>query len=86
VLRGEVVVVPPDGRGADIAPRGWVDLRPSNISQWVKRAALIAAEPRPAGTGSAQALNWIGADERIVPSRVAVWIFEHEDGGYRIKR
>jgi hypothetical protein len=52
----------------------------------VKRAALIAAEPRPAGTGSAQALNWIGADERIVPSRVAVWIFEHEDGGYRIKR
>jgi NAD(P)-dependent dehydrogenase (short-subunit alcohol dehydrogenase family) len=86
VLRGEVVVVPPDGRGADIAPRGWVDLRPSNIAQWVKRAALIAAEPRPAGTGSAQALNWIGADERIVPSRVAVWIFEHEDGGYRIKR
>ena len=31
VLRGETVVVPPDGRGADIASRGWVDLRPANL-------------------------------------------------------
>ncbi len=86
VLRGEVVVVPPAGKGAEIAPRGWVDLRPSNMAQWVKRAATISAEPRPVGTGSAAATNWIGADAPIVPSRMAVWIFEHEDGGYRIKR
>ena len=32
VLRGEVVVVPPGARGAEIAPRGWVDLRPSNLA------------------------------------------------------
>ena len=69
-----------------MAPRGWVDLRPSNLQHWVKRAAAIAAEPRPKGTGSDAMVNWIGADERIVPSRLAVWIFEHEDGGYRIKR
>ncbi len=86
VLRGEVVVVPPGAKGAEIAPRGWVDLRPSNLAQWVKRAATIAAEPKPAGTGSAAARNWIGGDTAIVPSRMAVWIFEHEDGGFRIKR
>jgi len=38
------------------------------------------------GTGSAAAGNRIGASEAIVPSRMAVWIFEHEDGGQRIKR
>jgi hypothetical protein len=31
-------------------------------------------------------MNWIGGDTAIVPSRMAVWIFEHEDGGFRIKR
>ena len=86
VLRGEVVVVPPGTKGAEIAPRGWVDLRPSNLAQWVKRAATIAGEPKPAGSGSAAAVNWIGGDTAIVPSRMAVWIFEHEDGGFRIKR
>ena len=86
VLRGEVVVVPPGARGAEIAPRGWVDLRPSNLALWSKRAAAIAAEPRPRGSGSDAIVNWIGADAVIAPSRMAVWIFEHEDGGYRIKR
>ena len=86
VLRGEVVHVPPGARGADIAPRGWVDLRPANLAHWVKRAVAIVAEPAPAGTGSDAALNRIGAEEAIVPSRLAVWIFEHEDGGFRIKR
>jgi NAD(P)-dependent dehydrogenase (short-subunit alcohol dehydrogenase family) len=86
VLRGEIVVVPPGAKGAEIAPRGWVDLRPSNVGQWVKRAKAVLAEPAPVGTGSAAAVNWIGPDHSIVPSRMAVWIFEHEDGGYRIKR
>ena len=40
VLRGEKVVVPPDGRGADIASRGWVDLRPANLGLWIKRAGI----------------------------------------------
>lgn len=86
VLRGESVVVPPDGRGADIAPRGWVDLRPSNMTQWVGRAQRIAAEPRDTGTGSSARWTAVDADAALVPARLAVWIFEHEDGGVRMMR
>ena len=86
VLRGEVVVVAPGGKGAEIAPRGWVDLRPSNLAQWVKRAQLMVAEPARDGTGSSAAVNRIRAADVILPARMAVWIFEHEDGGQRIKR
>lgn len=86
VLRGEVVVVPPDGKGADIAPRGWVDLRPSNFALWVRRARAITREPTEAGTGSGADWTAIRADAPIRPSRMAVWIFEHEEGGFRIMR
>lgn len=86
VLRGETVVVPPDGRGADIAPRGWVDLRLANMAHWVERARAISARPRDARTGSGAAWSAIDADAPIEPARLAVWIFETEDGGFRIKR
>ena len=86
VLRGESVVVPPDGRGADMAPRGWVDLRPANMRQWIARAAAIAAEPRETGTGSSARWTAIDPDAPITPARMAVWVFEHEDHGVRIKR
>ena len=86
VLRGEVVVVAPGAKGAEIAPRGWVDLRPSNLAQWVKRAQAMVAEPARDGTGSSAAVNRIRAADVIQPARMAVWIFEHEDGGQRIKR
>jgi hypothetical protein len=87
VLRGPTVVVAPGKRGVDVAPRGWVDLRPANIAQWVRRAASITAEPAGIGTGSS-AGRWtaISPDAAIEPSRMAVWIFENEDGGFRIKR
>jgi hypothetical protein len=52
LLRGETVVVMPDGRGADTAQRGWVDLRPSNMELWIRRAAAIAASPKDTSTGS----------------------------------
>ncbi|HTG54374.1 MAG TPA: hypothetical protein VL980_05965, partial [Gemmatimonadaceae bacterium] len=64
----------------------WVDLRPSNLAQWVKRAQLMVAEPARDGTGSSAAVNRIRAADVILPARMAVWIFEHEDGGQRIKR
>ncbi|HEY9480463.1 MAG TPA: hypothetical protein VIP79_10265, partial [Gemmatimonadaceae bacterium] len=48
VLRGETVVVLPDDRGADTAQRGWVDLRPANMEQWIRRARTIAAVPKDA--------------------------------------
>jgi NAD(P)-dependent dehydrogenase (short-subunit alcohol dehydrogenase family) len=86
VLRGEKVVVPPDGRGADIASRGWVDLRPANLRLWVNRATAIAeVEPDPR-TGSSARWTAIDPDAPIEPARMAVWVFEEEDEGYRIKR
>lgn len=86
LLRGEIVVVPPNGRGADIAPRGWVDLRPSNMEQWIGRAGSMAAAPRDTSTGSGARWTSVDADAPIEPARMAVWIFEKEDRGERIKR
>ncbi|HEU5185555.1 MAG TPA: hypothetical protein VFU01_13360 [Gemmatimonadaceae bacterium] len=86
VLRGEKVVVPPDGRGADIAYRGWVDLRPANLAIWIRRAANIAAVEPDTRTGSSARWTAIDADAPIEPARMAVWVFEEEDEGYRIKR
>jgi NAD(P)-dependent dehydrogenase (short-subunit alcohol dehydrogenase family) len=86
VLRGEKVVVPPEDRGADIAYRGWVDLRPANLALWIKRAGAIAGvEPDP-HTGSSARWTAIAPDTAIEPARMAVWVFEEEDEGYRIKR
>ncbi|MGH7718553.1 MAG: short-chain dehydrogenase [Gemmatimonadaceae bacterium] len=86
VLRGETVVVPPDGRGADIAPRGWVDLRPANLELWVRRAKAISVLPRDRGTGSRARWTAVNADAPIEPASMAVWVFENEDGGFRVKR
>ncbi|HZO20708.1 MAG TPA: hypothetical protein VFB46_17090 [Gemmatimonadaceae bacterium] len=86
VLRGEKVVVPPDGRGADIAYRGWVDLRPANLALWIKRAASMAAVELDTRTGSSARWTAIDANAAIEPARMAVWVFEEEDEGYRIKR
>jgi hypothetical protein len=86
LLRGKTVVVPPDGRGADIAPRGWVDLRVANMEHWVRRAGRIAAVPRDTRTGSSARWTAADPDAPIEPPRMAVWIFEEEDGGFRVKR
>lgn len=86
ILRGENVVVVPDGRGADTAQRGWVDLRPANMEQWIRRASAMAAIPRDSSTGSSARWTSVDADSAIEPSRMAVWIFEEEDHGVRIKR
>jgi hypothetical protein len=86
VLRGPTVVVAPGERGIDVAPRGWVDLRAANMAQWVRRAGAIAAEAVDTGTGSSARWTAIAPDAAIEPARMAVWIFENEDGGFRIKR
>jgi hypothetical protein len=86
VLRGETVVVSPDGRGADTAQRGWVDLRSSNMEQWIRRAAIMAAAPKDDSTGSSARWTAVDADAPIAPPRMAVWIFEEEDHGVRVKR
>ncbi|MDQ6887715.1 MAG: short-chain dehydrogenase [Gemmatimonadota bacterium] len=86
VLRGSAVVVPPDGRGADMASRGWVDLRAGNMEHWVNRAKSIASVPHDRSTGSSARWTAVNPDSPIEPSRLAVWIFEKEDGGFRVKR
>ena len=86
VLRGERVVVPPGSRGAEIAPRGWVDLCVANMELWIRRAHLIAERAGTVPPGSQARESVPSADGPIEPSRMAVWIFEHEDGGFRIKR
>ena len=86
VLRGQTVVVAPGNRGVDVAPRGWVDLRAANMAQWVRRAGAIASEAADTGTGSSARWTAIRPDAAIEPARMAVWIFENEDGGFRIKR
>lgn len=86
VLRGPTVVVPPDGPGSDVAARGWVDLRPPNITQWIRRAGEMAKATPDERTGSYADLTALRPAEPIEPARMAVWVFEHEDGGFRIKR
>lgn len=88
VLRGPTVVVPPDGEGApeDVASRGWVDLRPANCALWIRRAAAIGRATPDRRTGSFADWMAMRSDAPIEPARMAVWVFENEDGGFRIKR
>ncbi len=86
VLRGETVVVLPDDRGVETAQRGWVDLRPSNMVQWVRRASAMVRVRKDSGTGSGARWTAVDTDAPIAPSRMAVWIFEEEDHGVRVKR
>ena len=92
MYRGAHVVVPPEaGDPLAAAPRGWVDLRPSNCALWIERAKKIVAQAEarrrgPSGSGSDE--EWLGVNpvERIAPWRLATWIFRDEDHGERIKR
>ncbi|HUF27510.1 MAG TPA: hypothetical protein VMM18_11080 [Gemmatimonadaceae bacterium] len=86
VLRGPTVVVLPEPPGSDVAHRGWVDLRPSNCAHWIRRAQAIGRTVPDRRTGSSAAWTAIDPDAPIEPARMAVWIFEHEDGGFRAKR
>src|SRR5260370_210285 len=94
VFRGSTVVVPPPpgpGDPLQVAPRGWVDLRPEHFAIWITRAVEMVrqADARAAGPqGSGSDIDWdaIDADEPIEPSRFATWVFTVEDKGARIKR
>jgi len=92
VYRGSTVVVPPgSGDPLQVAPRGWVDLRPDHFGIWVERAREMvrqgdARAAGPQGSGSDMDWNAIDPDEPIEPSRFATWVFTVEDKGTRIKR
>jgi len=92
LYRGATVVVPPvQGEALAAAPRGWVDLRPSNCTLWIERAKTIVAQAETrlaANGGSGSDEEWFGVNpvEQIAPWRLATWVFRHEDRGERIKR
>jgi hypothetical protein len=95
VYRGATVIVPPVAGAKDpvsAAARGWVDLRPAALGQWVRRAGEMvrqaAARPGPARGVSGSDVDWtaIDPDGPIDPAAFAVWVFRFEDRGERIKR
>jgi nucleoside-diphosphate-sugar epimerase len=96
VYRGREIVVPPPSSGGDplaAAPRGWVDLRPTQLGQWIQRAGTMVTQAeersrRDGGRGGGSDEDWtaLGPDDPIDPARLATWVFRHEDHGERIKR
>jgi hypothetical protein len=68
------------------ARRGWIDLRPANLSLWLDRVGrMIAAraELRDLGSAAASIHTYVPATFEI--GEVVAWIFNNEMGGYRIK-
>lgn len=91
VYRAETVIVLPGDREIEATvPRGWVDLRTGNCATWIDRARRICDQDatRRDNSGSGSDEEWwaMRADGAVEPARCAAWIFEHEDGGTRIKR
>ena len=94
VYRGSVVIVPPvAGDVLAAAPRGWVDLRPAQFGQWVRRAGEMVRQAderlgpdRRMESGSDVDWTAIDPDQPIDPAAFATWVFRFEDRGERIKR
>lgn len=70
---------------------GWIDLRPSNFEQWQERIIRIKKEVQliaPDDTSSRHYYGkhyWVDFNE-IDEGKLAAWIFEREDKGWRFKR
>jgi hypothetical protein len=68
------------------AAKGWVDLRPSNLERWRQRFTKMQREAhRLRGRGSAAITREAYLGEEISAGAVVGWIFNNEEGGYRIK-
>jgi hypothetical protein len=68
------------------AAKGWVDLRPSNLERWRQRFTKMQREAqRLRGRGSAAITREAYLGEEISAGAVVGWIFNNEDGSYRIK-
>ncbi|MFQ5702989.1 MAG: short-chain dehydrogenase [Gemmatimonadales bacterium] len=89
IYRAVDVLVPPvNGDIERAAANGWVDLRPANLADWIRRARRMAEQSGAAQGTVGSNIDWdiIDANDLIEPSRFATWIFHNEDGGRRIKR
>lgn len=68
------------------AAKGWVDLRPQNFERWLERFRRMQREAqRIRGRGSAAITRQAYLSDDISAGAVAGWIFNNEEGGYRIK-
>jgi hypothetical protein len=68
------------------AAKGWVDLRPSNLARWRERFTRMQREAQGVrGRGSAAVTREAYLGEDISSGAVVGWIFNNEEGGYRIK-
>lgn len=71
--------------------QGWIDLREENMKLWVERAGKIIGQVQDSSgemTGSRYFYTdhyWDSFDT-IDGGKIAAWIFEHEDKGWRYKR
>lgn len=68
------------------AAKGWIDLRPANISRWqarFRRMRMSRAALRDAGSAAATIHVFMGDAFEI--GEVVAWIFNNEMKGYRVK-
>ena len=70
---------------------GWIDLRESNMELWLKRFQLIKEQSEAIEydlTGSRNLYNpdYWNDFKSIDEGKIAAWIFEYEDKGWRFKR
>lgn len=75
-----------DQRVDEWANKGWVDLRPSNFRMWHDRFERMLRTKHmlhTRGTSSVTMKTYF--PETIQIGAVVAWIFNNEDGGYRIK-
>jgi hypothetical protein len=95
IIRGPRINIPEsiydtvDVRAEDFdrwAAKGWVDLRPANIRRWQDRfSRMVAAQHMLATEGTASISRSTYLHGTIEIGAVVAWIFNNEDGGYRIK-
>ncbi len=96
LIRGPFIRIP-EVRGANAvqltpesiekwAAKGWVDLRPKNFEKWRGRFTRMQREAmRLRGRGSAAITREAYLSDEISIGAVVGWIFNNEEGGYRIK-
>ncbi|NND73248.1 MAG: hypothetical protein HKN43_16865 [Rhodothermales bacterium] len=68
------------------AAKGWIDLRAGNMREWKDRfERMRAAQHRLQTEGTTSISRSTYLSDVIEIGAVAAWIFNNEDGGYRIK-
>lgn len=98
VIRGPEVLIPARSEQVPVTAerleawtyQGWVDLRADNCARWLARMDLIHTQigALPADDTSSRFLRtarfWHG-EHRILPGKLAGWIFTEEEAGGRMK-